>query len=58
MRFMKLPEVKNMTGLGKSTIYEMMKDGRFPHNIKLGKRSVAWPSDQIEHWMNERVSNA
>jgi prophage regulatory protein len=55
---MKLPEVKNMTGLGKSTIYEMMKDGRFPHNIKLGKRSVAWPSDQIEHWMNERVSNA
>jgi len=55
MRFIKLPEVIQITGLKKSSIYAKIKEGGFPANIKLGARAVAWRSDSIEDWMNERI---
>ena len=55
MRFMKLPEVMHITGLKKSSIYGKIKEGGFPPNIKLGARAVAWNSDSIEAWLNERI---
>jgi predicted DNA-binding transcriptional regulator AlpA len=39
-RFLRLREVKHVTGLGGSTIYAMVSDGRFPKPTKIaGNRS-------------------
>ena len=50
-RLMKLPEVRRLTGLGKSTIYRKIRAGEFPAQLKTGDRSSAWRADQISEWM-------
>jgi len=52
-RVMRLPEVEHVTGLKRSSIYRLIKEGRFPVQIKLGARSVAWKSEEIQ----ERIDN-
>jgi prophage regulatory protein len=46
----RVPEVVRRTGFGRSTIYAMMKDGRFPQARAVGG-SVAWRSSEIMDWM-------
>ena len=38
----RLPQVKAMTGLSRSTIYENVAAGRFPKQIKLTRHAVGW----------------
>jgi prophage regulatory protein len=58
VRLLRLYNVKDHTGLSKSEIYRLMAEGRFPKAIPLGKRSVAWRSDEIDAWVAERIHNA
>ena len=39
-RFIRLPQVVEMTGMGKIFIYARISDGTFPKQIQLGSRSV------------------
>ena len=54
-RLLRLPDVKALTGLGRSTIYLKMAKGEFPNAVKLGERAVAWPQADIERWIQDRV---
>lgn len=47
--------VMKKIGYGRSTLYQLVKDGRFPAPIKLGARAVAWSSLEVEKWMAERM---
>lgn len=53
-RFIRRPDVEALTGLSTSTIYKMMGEGQFPRPIRLTKKAVAWPEDQIINWLNSR----
>jgi prophage regulatory protein len=55
-RILRRREVSDRTGLGRSTLYAYMQDGRFPRAIKLGPRAVGWLEDEIEKWIAERVA--
>ncbi len=55
---LRMPDVKERTGLSSSTIYAMMADGRFPRPIRIGKRAVGWPSDVVDGWLLDRPSAA
>lgn len=44
--------VMQRTGLSRSAIYEMMKQGIFPQSMKISKRSVGWIEDDIDSWIN------
>ncbi|WP_028536215.1 AlpA family phage regulatory protein [Paludibacterium yongneupense] len=44
VRMLRLPDVIGLTGLGRSSIYDLMKQGRFPVQVKLGGKAVAWVS--------------
>jgi prophage regulatory protein len=57
LRLLRLPEVKSRCGLGRSAIYQGMKDGTFPQACRLGSRCVAWPSDAIDRWIRERIAS-
>jgi len=50
----RLNRVCKYVGLSKSTIYLMIKSGKFPAPIKISTRAVAWRSDQITGWINSR----
>ncbi|MDH5357568.1 MAG: AlpA family transcriptional regulator [Gammaproteobacteria bacterium] len=54
-RIIRLSEVVNKIGLGKSTIYKMIFEGSFPKQIKLGARSAGWLESEIDDWIRLRV---
>lgn len=55
MKFLRLNDVKTLTGLGRSTIYKYIKLGAFPDAVKLGGRSVAWVEAEVHAWIAERI---
>ena len=57
-RFIRLPQVLEMTGLSTSTIYRWMTDGTFPKQIQLGSRSVVWNERDVIDWMNQQIATA
>ena len=57
-RFLHLPEVLQMTGMGKSTIYRWMDKGIFPKQIQLGERSIVWDEQEITDWMSEKIKKS
>lgn len=48
---LRMPEVKRLTGLGRSSIYRMMDDGIFPRSVSLGSRAVGWMVGDIRAWL-------
>ena len=54
-RVLRLKEVQHRTGLGRSTIYRWMDEGKFPKPVRLGARSVAWIEHEIDEWLMSRV---
>lgn len=54
--FVRLPVVLSVMGIGKSTWWAGVRDGRYPKGIKLGPRTTAWRVDDIRALI-ERLSN-
>lgn len=54
-RLIRLPEVQHRVGLGRSTIYRWMAEGKFPRPVQLGGYSVAWAEDDVEIWIDSRL---
>jgi prophage regulatory protein len=50
-RLVRLPEVKDRTGLSRTSIYRKMDAGEFPVAIKLSKNAVAWRETELERWI-------
>lgn len=53
--FIRLPEVKAVTGLSKTTIYELIRVKDFPAPVRLGPRVVAWVKSEVRQWAVGRV---
>lgn len=58
LRLIRLPEVIDRVGLSRSTIYQYMQRGKFPAQIRLGSRCVAWSSEEIDEWIREKLSHS
>lgn len=56
-QLLRLPAVKARVGLGRSTLYAMIAEGKFPAPVPLGARAVAWSSDAIDQWVSERIAH-
>lgn len=48
---MRLSEVKRITGLSRTTIWEMERAGKFPKHAQLTAKSIGWLESQIDGWM-------
>lgn len=53
-RLLRLPRVLDKTGLSKSTLYDYVKAGKFPRQVKLGVRSSAWREHEVDAWVSSR----
>ena len=56
-RIMRTPEVVEITGLSKTTIWRRVRSGDFPAPLRLGSlatRSVGWKEEEIEKWIESR----
>ena len=51
---LRLPDVKRLTGLGKTTIYKLMGEGKFPPRVILTARTVGWLVCDVREWLEGR----
>ena len=57
MKFIKLQNVMAITGMSRSSIYLAISEGRFPKQINLGVRSIAFLESEVQEWMEECIVN-
>lgn len=55
-RLLRLPEVETITGCKKSTIYKLMKEGKFPACRRITTRMAAWPESAVLTWVQARIA--
>ena len=55
---LRLPSVKERTGLSRSTIYLLILKGTFPKQIKLGERAVGWIESDINEWIDKQITKS
>ena len=58
IRFLRLPEVLERTGLSRSTIYVRLAAGCFPQPVSLGGRAVGWIEAEVDEWVRERIAES
>jgi prophage regulatory protein len=56
LRLLRLPEVLDRTGLGRTSLYVAMKSGAFPAPAHLGGRIVAWSESEVDAWIAARLA--
>jgi prophage regulatory protein len=54
-RMLRLRRVLDITGLGKTTIYQLQADGNFPMRVQLTAHSVAWVEEEVLAWLARRA---
>lgn len=50
----RIAAVTARTGVPRSSLYRLIKQGRFPAPIKLSERSSAWRSADVDAWIADR----
>lgn len=53
-RLLKLEEVKDIVGLGKTMIYRLERQGKFPQRFKPGGWSSRWSEREVRAWKNDQ----
>jgi prophage regulatory protein len=55
-RIMRLPAVMEATGLGSTSIYELIKENKFPKAVPLTGRAVGWLESEVLEWQQARIA--
>jgi len=53
---LKMPEVREKTGLSRSHLYSLAQSGDFPKPLKLSERSSAWVESEVQDWIDSRIA--
>lgn len=54
-KILRLPAVKALCGLSRSTIYGRIALGEFPKPISLGARSIGFLESEVSAWIAARI---
>ena len=57
VKFLRLPQVKEITSLSRSSIYRMVAAGDFKAD-PAGSNQVVWVKQQVEEWMEQQIAAA
>ncbi len=52
-RFLRKAEILKATGLSDTTIWRLVKNGKFPQPYKIGPNSIAWRECDYERWATD-----
>jgi prophage regulatory protein len=55
MKYIRFKELRRLIPLGRTTIWLMMREGRFPQSRRIGKVAMAWLESEVEDWIKERA---
>jgi prophage regulatory protein len=55
VRFLRFPAVRARTGLSRSTIWRLERQGGFPRHRRISRNAVAWVEDEVTDWMRSKL---
>jgi prophage regulatory protein len=55
-RTIRRPELLAQTGLSKTSIYNLEREGKFPLHFMLTPRCAVWAESEVDAWLDERQS--
>jgi prophage regulatory protein len=56
-RLIRLQQVLEITGLCRSVVYKLAKQGEFPTQVNVG-RSARWSERQVRRWVADKIQQA
>lgn len=54
MKILRRNDVLEIIGLSRSTLYYLVRDGRFPAPISIGQRAIGWRLTDVNEWVASR----
>lgn len=54
-KIIRLPAIKEITGLSRSSIYLRMRKREFPQSFSLGGRAVGWLESDVHLWVEQCI---
>ncbi len=55
-RFLRVQQVAEKLGIGKSTVWLWAKENKIPKPIKISPRVTVWKESELEKWQHEFIS--
>lgn len=52
-RFIRIEEVKRRVGLGKTMIYRLVQEGKFPAPYRISPWASRWSDQEIARWIDD-----
>jgi len=56
IRILRLRQVLDVTGLGKTKVYDLQARGSFPMRVKITDHSVGWIEEEVQAWLTKRIA--
>ena len=56
LKMLRIRVVCEMTGLSRSSIYQLEADGNFPKRVAISERAVAWVQSEVHEWLAARIA--
>ena len=54
-RLLRFPAVRNRTGLSRSTIWRLERQGNFPRHRRISRNAVAWLEGEVTAWIRSKA---
>jgi predicted DNA-binding transcriptional regulator AlpA len=54
MHILRTSDVTRLTGLSRTTLWRLERQGTFPRRIRLGLNSVGWREEEVQNWVETR----
>ncbi len=55
--YLRVKDLTKKLNIGKSKLWSMIREGKFPKPIKLGARTSVWLEDTVDNWMVSNTNN-
>ena len=56
LKLLRFPAVRERTGLSRSTVWRLERQGAFPRHHRISANAVAWVEDDIAKWIQSKVA--
>ncbi|EMO0474738.1 AlpA family transcriptional regulator [Pluralibacter gergoviae] len=57
-KLIRFSEALDRTGYGRSWLYKLIAQQRFPQPVKIGSRSIAFVESEVDEWINQRIAES
>ena len=55
-RLLRLPQVEDAAGIKKSTVYALVREGKFPPPVRITRRLSVWPESAVLAWVQAQIN--